>query len=29
MWNGVFGDPNCRMNDDRISIDIDYAFINM
>ena len=22
MWNGVFGDPNCRMNDDRISIDV-------
>ena len=29
MWNGVFGDPNCGKNDDRISIDIDYAFINM
>ena len=22
MWNGVIGDPNCGMNDDRISIDI-------
>ena len=22
MWNGVIGDPNCRMNDDRISIDV-------
>ena len=22
MGNGVIGDPNCRMNDDRISIDV-------
>ena len=22
MWNGVFGDLNCGMNDDRISIDV-------
>ena len=22
MWNGVIGDPNCCMNDDRISIDV-------
>ena len=29
MGNGVIGDPNCHKNDDIISIDIDYAFINM
>ena len=22
MWNGVFGDPNCGTNDDRISNDM-------
>ena len=28
MWNGVFGDPNCGMNDDRISIDI-WSSVNV
>ena len=27
MWNGVFGDPNCGTNDDRISNDMRIEMI--